>query len=132
LLQWPGRQLIKTWFQNRRMKFKRQTQDARVEALFSGLLVPYSCYAETVTSQYPQGAEVGVSSPSAVSRHPAGPSPALLLPPLPTQPLEPLLQSPSLVLPPSPDFSSYPSVIPAVTLSKDHKRLRFQSYLPSC
>uniref|UniRef100_A0A493TGD5 Homeobox domain-containing protein n=1 Tax=Anas platyrhynchos platyrhynchos TaxID=8840 RepID=A0A493TGD5_ANAPP len=26
---------IKTWFQNRRMKFKRETQDARVEALVS-------------------------------------------------------------------------------------------------
>ncbi|XP_029466580.1 homeobox protein vex1-like [Rhinatrema bivittatum] len=37
---------IKTWFQNRRMKFKRQSQDARVEAFFSGLLHPQCGYPE--------------------------------------------------------------------------------------
>nr|XP_033798864.1 homeobox protein VENTX [Geotrypetes seraphini] len=35
---------IKTWFQNRRMKFKRQTQDARVEAFFTSVLQSrYTC-----------------------------------------------------------------------------------------
>uniref|UniRef100_A0A8B9MST4 Homeobox domain-containing protein n=1 Tax=Accipiter nisus TaxID=211598 RepID=A0A8B9MST4_9AVES len=73
---------IKTWFQNRRMKFKRQTQDARVEALFSGLFLPYR-YPDIATSRYSQGMDVNVSSTSAVSLHPAMPSPALLLPSVP-------------------------------------------------
>ncbi|XP_009976490.1 PREDICTED: homeobox protein vex1-like, partial [Tauraco erythrolophus] len=55
---------IKTWFQNRRMKFKRQTQDARVEALFSGLLLPYHCYPDISTSSYSHGMDVNVSSTS--------------------------------------------------------------------
>ncbi|XP_056385295.1 homeobox protein vex1-like [Hyla sarda] len=37
---------IKTWFQNRRMKFKRQSQDARVEAFFSGLYLPFYNYSD--------------------------------------------------------------------------------------
>ncbi|XP_053548886.1 homeobox protein VENTX [Bombina bombina] len=37
---------IKTWFQNRRMKFKRQSQDAKVEAFFSRLYVPYYGYTD--------------------------------------------------------------------------------------
>ncbi|KAM4034384.1 homeobox protein vex1-like [Anomaloglossus baeobatrachus] len=32
---------IKTWFQNRRMKYKRQSKDARYEAVFSGVCFPY-------------------------------------------------------------------------------------------
>nr|XP_009676198.1 PREDICTED: homeobox protein VENTX [Struthio camelus australis] len=128
----PLEEEIKTWFQNRRMKFKRQTQDARVEALFSGLFLPYHCYPDIVTSSYSHGMDVSVSSTSTVTLHPAMPSPALLLPPVPSQALEPVLPSPGLVLPPSPKFSSYPSVIPAMTLTKDHKRLRFQPNLPSC
>ncbi|XP_049666685.1 homeobox protein vex1-like [Accipiter gentilis] len=122
---------IKTWFQNRRMKFKRQTQDARVEALFSGLFLPYR-YPDIATSSYSQGMDVNVSSTSAVSLHPAMPSPALLLPSVPAPSLQPVLPSPALLLPPSPGLSCYSSVIPAMTLTDDHKRLRFQPYLPSC
>nr|XP_030132534.3 homeobox protein vex1 [Taeniopygia guttata] len=120
---------IKTWFQNRRMKFKRQTQDARIEALFSGLFLPYHCYPDTATSSYPHGVDVNVSATSAVSLHPAVPNPALLLPSVPAQSLQPVLPSPALLLPPRPGLSS---VLPAVTLTTEHKRLMFQSDLPSC
>uniref|UniRef100_A0A8C9UIM2 Homeobox domain-containing protein n=1 Tax=Serinus canaria TaxID=9135 RepID=A0A8C9UIM2_SERCA len=42
---------IKTWFQNRRMKFKRQTQDARIEALFSeNSLYPFQVFFSQVRS----------------------------------------------------------------------------------
>ncbi|KAM6266181.1 uncharacterized protein LJ264_005698 [Porphyrio hochstetteri] len=123
---------IKTWFQNRRMKFKRQTQDARVEALFSNLFLPYHCYPDIVASSYSHGMDTNVSSNSTVSLHPAVPSPALLLPSVPAQSLQTVLPSPALLLPPSPGLSCYSSVIPAMTLTDDHKRLRFQSYLPSC
>uniref|UniRef100_A0A8C5PL39 Homeobox domain-containing protein n=1 Tax=Leptobrachium leishanense TaxID=445787 RepID=A0A8C5PL39_9ANUR len=40
---------IKTWFQNRRMKFKRQRQDARVDAFFSRLYLPYYSYSDVQT-----------------------------------------------------------------------------------
>lgn len=123
---------IKTWFQNRRMKFKRQTQDARVEALFSGLFLPYHCYPDIVTSTYSQGMDINVSSTSTVSLHPAMPSPALLLPSVPAQSLQPVLPSPALLLPPSPGLSCYSSAIPAMTLTDDHKRPRVQPHLPSC
>ncbi|CAN0176134.1 unnamed protein product [Bubo scandiacus] len=123
---------IKTWFQNRRMKFKRQTQDARVEALFSGLFLPYQCYPDIATSSYSHGMDVNVSSTSTVSLHPAMPSTALLLPSVPAQSLQAVLPSPALLLPPSPGSSCYSSVIPAMTLTDDHKRLKFQPYLPSC
>lgn len=123
---------IKTWFQNRRMKFKRQTQDARIEALFSGLFLPYHCYPDTATSSHPHGMDVNVSATSAVSLHPAMPNPALLLPSVPDQSLQPVLQSPALLLPPGPGVSCYSSVLPAVTLTTEHKRLMFQPDLPSC
>ncbi|KAM6066885.1 uncharacterized protein VSU04_006362 [Chlamydotis macqueenii] len=123
---------IKTWFQNRRMKFKRQTQDARVEALFSGLFLPYHCYPDIAASNYSHRMDVNVSSTSTVSLHPAMPSPALLLPSVPAQSLHPVLPNPALLLSPSPGLSCCSSVIPAVTLTDDHKRLRFQPYLPSC
>uniref|UniRef100_A0A8D2MFJ9 Homeobox domain-containing protein n=1 Tax=Zonotrichia albicollis TaxID=44394 RepID=A0A8D2MFJ9_ZONAL len=71
---------IKTWFQNRRMKFKRQTQDARIEALFSGLFLPCHCYPDTAASSCPHGVDVNVPATSAASLHPAVPNPALLLP----------------------------------------------------
>ncbi|XP_059585991.1 homeobox protein MSX-1-like [Alligator mississippiensis] len=127
---------IKTWFQNRRMKFKRQTQDARVEALFSGLFVPYHCYPEIQTSSYPHGMEFNIASSSSaavpcVSLHTPMPSPALLLPPAPTQSIQAVVPSPALLLPPAPGFSSYPSAISPVSLTKDPNRLRFQPYLPS-
>ncbi|PKK21271.1 VENT homeobox [Columba livia] len=123
---------IKTWFQNRRMKFKRQTQDAKVEALFSGLFLPYHCYPDIAISSCSHGIDVNISSTSAVSLHPAVPSTALSLPSGPAQSLQPVLPSPALLLPPSQGLSCYSSVIPAITLTDDHKRLRFQPYLPSC
>ncbi|XP_068054662.1 homeobox protein vex1-like [Anomalospiza imberbis] len=123
---------VKTWFQNRRMKFKRQTQDARIEALFSGLFLPYHCYPDTAASSYPHGVDVNVSATSAVSLHPAVPNPALLLPYVPAQSLQPVLPSPALLLPPGPGLSRYSSVLPAVTLTTEHKRLMFQPDLPSC
>ncbi|KAM6390487.1 LOW QUALITY PROTEIN: uncharacterized protein J5M81_007242 [Pluvialis apricaria] len=101
---------IKTWFQNRRMKFKRQTQDARVEALFSGLFLPYHCYPDIAPSSYSQGMDFNVSSTSAVSLHPAMPSSALLLPSVPAQSLQPVLPSPALLLPPSQGLSCYSSI----------------------
>ncbi|XP_031972539.1 homeobox protein vex1-like [Corvus moneduloides] len=120
---------IKTWFQNRRMKFKRQTQDARIEALFSGLFLPYHCYPDTATSSQPHGMDVNVSATSAVSLHSAMPNPAFLLPSVPDQSLQP---SPALLLPPGPGLSCCSSVLPAVTLTTEHKRLMFQPDLPSC
>lgn len=123
---------IKTWFQNRRMKFKRQTQDARIEALFSGLFLPYHCYPDTATSSHPHGMDVNVSATSAVCLHPAMPNPALLLPSVPDQSLQPVLPSPALLLPPGPGVSCYSSVLPAMTLTTEHKRLMSQPDLPSC
>ncbi|XP_005520905.1 PREDICTED: homeobox protein VENTX [Pseudopodoces humilis] len=108
---------IKTWFQNRRMKFKRQTQDARIEALFSGLFLSYH-YSDTATSSYPHGVDVDVSATAAVSLHPAVPNPALL-PSVPAQSLQPVLPSPALLLPPGPGLSCYSSVLPAVTLTTE-------------
>ncbi|XP_030309115.1 homeobox protein vex1-like [Calypte anna] len=121
---------IKTWFQNRRMKFKRQTQDARVEALFSGLFLPSHCCPDTATSSYSPGVDISVSATSTGSLHPAMPSPALLLPSVPAHSLQPVLLSSTLLMPPSPELTCYSSVIPA-TLTDDHKGLMFQPYLPS-
>ncbi|XP_035400819.1 homeobox protein vex1-like [Cygnus atratus] len=121
---------IKTWFQNRRMKFKRETQDARVEALVSGLFLPYRCYPDIVTPSPSHGMDASVSATRGVSLHPAVPSPALLVPTVPSQSAQPVLPSPALLLPPSPGLS-YSTAMPAMTLTDDHKRLRFQPYLPS-
>ncbi|XP_032921987.1 homeobox protein vex1-like [Catharus ustulatus] len=112
---------IKTWFQNRRMKFKRQTQDARIEALFSGLFLPYHCYPDTATSSFPRQGDVDVSATSAVSLHPAMPNPSLWLPSVPAQSPQPVLPSPALLLPPGPGLSCYSSMLPAVTLTTNIK-----------
>ncbi|KAE8590401.1 hypothetical protein XENTR_v10018047 [Xenopus tropicalis] len=66
---------IKTWFQNRRMKFKRQTQDARVEAFFSGLYLPYYGYPDLPTPGYSVQSEFPVLAPQtmAASSIPFGP-----------------------------------------------------------
>ncbi|XP_035186547.1 homeobox protein VENTX-like [Oxyura jamaicensis] len=122
---------IKTWFQNRRMKFKRETQDARVEALVSGLFLPYRCYPDVVTPSPSHGIDSSVSAARGVSLHPAVPSPALLVPTVPAPSAQPVLPSPALFLPPSSGLSSYSTTMPAMTLTNDHKRLRFQPYLPS-
>ncbi|XP_073402433.1 homeobox protein vex1-like [Dendrobates tinctorius] len=37
---------IKTWFQNRRMKFKRYSRDPRVDALLYGICLPYYNYSD--------------------------------------------------------------------------------------
>uniref|UniRef100_A0A8C9F8I4 Homeobox domain-containing protein n=1 Tax=Pavo cristatus TaxID=9049 RepID=A0A8C9F8I4_PAVCR len=74
---------IKTWFQNRRMKFKRETQDARVEALVSGLFLPYHCYPDTVTPSCLHGVDASASSTPNTPLQPAGPCPALRHPPGP-------------------------------------------------
>uniref|UniRef100_A0A8C3XEW7 Homeobox domain-containing protein n=1 Tax=Cyanoderma ruficeps TaxID=181631 RepID=A0A8C3XEW7_9PASS len=123
---------IKTWFQNRRMKFKRQTQDARIEALFSGLFLACHCHPDTATSSYPPGGDVNVAATSAVPLHPAMPNPALLLPPAPAQPLQPVFPSPAFLLPPGPGLLCYSSLAPAVTLTTERKRLTLQPDLPSC
>ncbi|XP_030060822.1 homeobox protein vex1-like [Microcaecilia unicolor] len=70
---------IKTWFQNRRMKFKRQTQDARVEAFFSGLLQSHytcpesqapSCPAQRVFSASPCSLPTSTLGYSFLTPHP--------------------------------------------------------------
>ncbi|XP_021255417.1 homeobox protein vex1-like [Numida meleagris] len=124
---------IKTWFQNRRMKFKRETQDARVEALVSGLFLSCHCYPDTGASSCLHGVDVSMSSstPSA-PLHPAGPGPAQLVPPVPAQLPHAALPGTALLLHPGPALPAYSAVIPAVTLTNDHKGLRFQPYLPSC
>ncbi|XP_048801774.1 homeobox protein vex1-like [Lagopus muta] len=123
---------IKTWFQNRRMKFKRETQDARVEALVSGLFLPYHHYPDAVTPSCLHGLDISVSSTLSAPLHPAGLSPSLLAPPVPAQLSQAALPGTALLLPPGPALPAYSAVIPAVTLTNDHKGLRFQPYLPSC
>ncbi|KAM4636944.1 homeobox protein vex1-like [Discoglossus pictus] len=88
---------IKTWFQNRRMKFKRQSQDARVDAFFSGLYVPYYGYSDPRTPQGPVQPEFALQVPPLASA-------------LPLYPLQPVAvrhgHSPSPV--PAPNFGTYP------------------------
>ncbi|XP_072280965.1 homeobox protein VENTX [Pyxicephalus adspersus] len=64
---------IKTWFQNRRMKFKRQSQDARVEAFFSGLYVPYYGYSNLQTPTCPVRPELAIPLASPASAPHVGP-----------------------------------------------------------
>ncbi|XP_068114996.1 homeobox protein VENTX [Hyperolius riggenbachi] len=59
---------VKTWFQNRRMKFKRENQEARVGAMFSGLCLPYYGYpgmdASAPSSSYSVGPDMAMPLPS--------------------------------------------------------------------
>lgn len=114
------------------MKFKRETQDARVEALVSGLFLPYHHYPDAVTPSCLHGLDISVSPTLSAPLHPAGLSPSLLAPPVPAQLSQAALPGTALLLPPGPALPAYSAVIPAVTLTNDHKGLRFQPYLPSC
>ncbi|CAI9548423.1 unnamed protein product, partial [Staurois parvus] len=60
---------VKTWFQNRRMKFKRQGQDARVEALISRLYVPYYGYSDFQTPTCPVCPEPAIPFTPPISTH---------------------------------------------------------------
>ncbi|XP_067995340.1 homeobox protein vex1-like [Melanerpes formicivorus] len=102
---------IKTWFQNRRMKFKRQTQDARVEALFSGLFLPYHRCPDIVTSSCSHEMDINASSTPTVCLHPAMPSPALL--PFQLSPFSQLCQIQLYYCLPSPGLSCYSSATPS-------------------
>ncbi|CAH2322411.1 homeobox vex1-like [Pelobates cultripes] len=65
---------IKTWFQNRRMKYKRQKQDARVDAIFSRLYFPYYGYPDIQTQSCSLQPDVAMPVPLA----PLPPQPATL------------------------------------------------------
>ncbi|XP_063819816.1 homeobox protein vex1-like [Pseudophryne corroboree] len=64
---------IKTWFQNRRMKFKRQSQDARVEAFFSGVYLPYYGYSDYQAAGCSVRPELAVPLTPPAPAHPFGP-----------------------------------------------------------
>ncbi|XP_063289873.1 homeobox protein vex1-like [Pelobates fuscus] len=66
---------IKTWFQNRRMKYKRQKQDARVDAIFSRLYFPYYGYPDIQTQSCSLQPDVAMPLPPLA---PLPPQPATL------------------------------------------------------
>ncbi|KAG9470181.1 hypothetical protein GDO78_018677 [Eleutherodactylus coqui] len=80
---------IKTWFQNRRMKFKRQSQDARVEALLSGRHFPHYNYLDF---QQPScSVQPDLAMPLAPPIHPYGALQApVTMPALHAAPIPPL------------------------------------------
>ncbi|NP_001081954.1 homeobox protein vex1 [Xenopus laevis] len=111
---------IKTWFQNRRMKFKRQTQDARVDAFFSGLYVPYYGYPDLPTPGYSVQPEFSVLAPHTM----AAPS-------LPFGPLQSTVISPGLhpTAIPSANLGSYPySSMLVHPMLNEPKRQRYSPY----
>ncbi|XP_018414393.1 PREDICTED: homeobox protein vex1-like [Nanorana parkeri] len=109
---------IKTWFQNRRMKFKRQSQDAQVGAFFSGLYMPYYGYSDFQTPAGP--ALPGLAMP--------------LAPPASTPHLTPL--SATVIRPGNPSSSMLPSNLgsypcPSVLIHpslKESAGLRYSPY----
>ncbi|KAJ1141507.1 hypothetical protein NDU88_007837 [Pleurodeles waltl] len=113
---------IKTWFQNRRMKFKRQSQDARVEAFFSSLLLPYSSFPE-------------VPAADCLQRSPlSGPAPPCTASPdgLPSVSLQPSHGLPGLQPVPltAMGFYPYPPAVLPLPLHGEYSP-RFHPYFPS-
>ncbi|XP_077310001.1 homeobox protein vex1-like [Lithobates pipiens] len=110
---------IKTWFQNRRMKFKRQSQDAQVEALFSGFYMPYYGYSDFQTPACPVRPELAMPlAPPVSTHHPASLSTAMITP----------RNYPSSMMPPG-NFGSYPC--PSVLVHPSFKEsygLRYSPY----
>ncbi|KAG8551719.1 hypothetical protein GDO81_004230 [Engystomops pustulosus] len=103
---------IKTWFQNRRMKFKRQSQDARVEAFFSGLYLPYYNYSDfqPPSCSVRPDLSVPLTPPSPV--HPYGT--------LPTSVIRPGLHAPPITAPslgsfPHPSMLVHPMINEAIS-----------------
>lgn len=63
------------------MKFKRQNQDARVEALFSGLYVPYYGYSDFQTPAGPVRPGLAMSCAPPAPIHPFAPLSATVIRP---------------------------------------------------
>ncbi|KAM4702840.1 homeobox protein vex1-like [Rhinophrynus dorsalis] len=114
---------IKTWFQNRRMKFKRQSQDARVEAFISGLYLPYYGYSEIQGSGCSAQPEFTVPVPPPVAVATAA---------IPFVPLQSAVVRPGLQAAPSnpvPNFGSYPcSSMLVHPMINESIRKRFNPY----
>ncbi|XP_069468176.1 homeobox protein vex1-like [Ambystoma mexicanum] len=115
---------IKTWFQNRRMKFKRQNQDARVEALFSGFILPYASYQEAIT-------------PDCIARNtfsvPTSPCSTAAVSGLPNVPLQ-SAHGPSGCQPisiPALGLCSYPATMLPLPFPGEYSSPRFHPYFPS-
>ncbi|KAM8924782.1 homeobox protein VENTX [Pelodytes ibericus] len=89
---------IKTWFQNRRMKYKRQNQDARVDAFFSRLYAPYYGFQDYPSAGCPVQPDLAVSIPPTM--------PAMPFTPV-HQAVRPGLHPPAPIFSP-PNFGSYP------------------------
>ncbi|XP_078497265.1 homeobox protein vex1-like [Lissotriton helveticus] len=114
---------IKTWFQNRRMKFKRQSQDARVEAFFSSLLLPYSSYPELPTADCLQRSPLSGPTPACTASPDGHPSASLQ----PSHGLSGLQPVPLTAL----GFYPYaPAVLP-LPLHGEYSSPRFHPYFPS-
>ncbi|KAM3913967.1 homeobox protein VENTX [Leptodactylus fuscus] len=123
---------IKTWFQNRRMKFKRQTQDERVEAFFSGLYLPYYNYSDFQPPSYSVQPNMTVPLPHPAPVHPYGAlPPAVIRPTLSVPPIAPTSLGsypchPMMMHPMINDPMSHSSFIP----DKDQENKHSEEHLP--